>query len=223
MMLVVGGAKRATTRPPAVVEAVPPSAAPQFVPLFNGRDLTGWHAGQGRADAWAVSNGILAGTRKSDTDDVLLSDAAFADFELRLEYRWPRTGGHTVVLLRAADAKPFVSDCLAVNIGDDENFPAVHGRAIGGLYRTGLVPGVSFDPPPANKPIGQWNVLQITARGRTIDVKLNGTAMPTATVPAKWAQDASKAGKLRPSGSIGLVCHWGLIDYRNVTIRALAE
>lgn len=128
-----------------------------------------------------------------------------------------------MVLLRAADAKDSISDALAVNLGDDEGFPAIHKRVIGSLYETGLIQGVTFKPPRANKPVGQWNHLHVTARGPKVEVKLNGVAMPTANLPAEWADDPKKAGKLRKAGSIGLVCHWGPIDFRNVTVRPLTE
>ena len=227
MMVVIGGAKRATQKPAPPPPAPAPEPAkptgPVFAPLFNGRDLTGWRVAQGTAAGWSVANGTLAGTRTAAVDEVLLTEAKYADFELRLEYRWPQPGGHTVVLLRAGDAKDPLSDALAVNIGDDEGFPAVHGRPIGALYETGLVQGVSFKPPPANRPLGQWNALHVVARGPRIEVRLNGTAMPAAVVPEKWATDPAKAGRLRPAGSIGLVCHWGLIDYRNVAVRPLGE
>ena len=225
MMLVVGVAHRLSKKPPAVVTAPdPPREKPRPTPqLFNGRDLTGWHAGQGTLDSWTVTRGVLAGTRRGNADEILLSDAKYADFELSLEYRWLQQGGHTVVLLRADDATDPISDCLAVNIGDDEGFPDVHKRPIGALYETGLIQGVTFKPPRANRPIGEWNLLSVVAQGPKIAVTLNGVSMPTADLPAKWAGDPKKSGKLRKSGSIGLVCHWGPIDFRNVKVRSLTE
>jgi serine/threonine protein kinase len=214
------------TPPPLVMTPAPPTQPrtfiPPFAPVFNGHDLTGWHPAKGNPpEGWAVRDGAIVGTQQKG-DRILLSDATYADFELRLEYRWPKPGGHTVVLLRAADQGDPLGDNLAVNIGDDEGFPAVHGRTIGNLYRTGLIQGVTFNPSAANRPINSWNDLRVFARKQTIEVKLNGTPMPTADLGKSQAV-AKRPALNKPAGSIGLVCHWGTIEFRNIAVRPIND
>lgn len=53
------------------------------VPLFNGKDLTGW---RGLPAQWRVEGGVIVGTNKPgelQSDTFLLSDKTFTDFELR--------------------------------------------------------------------------------------------------------------------------------------------
>ncbi|MBY0461377.1 MAG: DUF1080 domain-containing protein, partial [Gemmataceae bacterium] len=201
-----------------------PKRRAEFAPLFNGRDLSGWHppAG-GRKDGWEVHDGILVGASRSG-DQLLLSDADYADFELHLEYRWTKPGGHTVVLLRADGENPganFIVSTLGVNIGDDAGFPAIHKRDIGDLYRTGLVQGVSFRPASdPSRPIGEWNELEVIAKGRVIEVRVNKNWMPKADLDAR---PNLSPGRMRPSGAVGLVAHWGQIEFRNVQLRPLSE
>jgi hypothetical protein len=209
----------------ARVPAAPPRhgwLASGFAALFAGGDLTGWHpASGGRSDAWSVSGEVLRGQPAKGGDQVLLSDAQYGDFELRLEYRWASRGGHTSVLLRAAGGASQVAEGIPINIGDDEGFTARHGRPIGRLYETGTVRHVTFDPAPANKPVGEWNALHVLVRGSTIEVELNGVKMPMADLAADAELLAQKPWYARVQGSIGLVCHWGAIEYRRVAVRAL--
>ena len=189
--------------------------------LFNGGDLAGWHpANNGRADAWSVSGGVILGTPKR-TDQVLLSDREYGDFELVMEYRWQRRGGHTTVLLRAVDGGNGPDDGVPINIGDDEGFPTKHGQPIGRLNETGTIRDVTFDPPAANKPIGEGNALRVLARGSVAEIELNGVRMPTADLMIDKELVEKKPCFARPKGSIGLVCHWGTIEYRNIAVKAL--
>jgi serine/threonine protein kinase len=215
--------------PPPVVraQAPPPRGGwlpAGFVALFNGSDLAGWHpANKGRADAWSVSGGVIVGTPKR-TDQILLSDREYGDFELVLEYRWPRHGGHTSILLRAGEDEVEVAQAslgIPLNIGDDEGFSAKHGQPIGRLNETGTIREVTFDPPAANKPIGEWNALRVVARGNVVEIELNGVRMPTADLAIDKELVENKPWYARPKGAIGLVCHWGTIEFRHVAVKTL--
>src|SRR5262245_22222704 len=59
-----------------------------FVPLFNGKDLTGW---KGKPGHWTVRDGILTGKFAGPTQDqftYLCSEREFRDFELRAAVRF---------------------------------------------------------------------------------------------------------------------------------------
>ena len=56
-----------------------------FVPLFNGKDLTGW---EGNKDLWTVKDGVLIGQSKNlDHNEFLATTQTFTDFILRFEIR----------------------------------------------------------------------------------------------------------------------------------------
>lgn len=66
-----------------------PSEAADMKVLFNGKDLTGW---DGNPDLWSVRDGVIHGEtteeKKADGNTFLiLKDAKYADFELRLSFR----------------------------------------------------------------------------------------------------------------------------------------
>ena len=63
-----------------------------FKPLFNGKDLTGWHVRKPDAhNAWKVEDGVLKNDLKPGEHGVdLITDAKFWNFTVRYEYRVPK-------------------------------------------------------------------------------------------------------------------------------------
>jgi hypothetical protein len=95
----------------AAVFGKAPAAAPAdeegFVPLFNGKDLKGWHTNRqkivhGLGGHWQVEDGAITGQQDppgSGNGGVLLADKEYGDFELKLELA-PDWGIDSGVFLR---------------------------------------------------------------------------------------------------------------------------
>ncbi|HPT28686.1 MAG TPA: DUF1080 domain-containing protein, partial [Bryobacteraceae bacterium] len=80
--------------------SIPALAAPEagFKPLFDGRSLDGWKLVRGRGRGYVVENGVLACPQ--DGGGNLFTEAEYADFVLRLEWRlW--AGGNNGIGIRA--------------------------------------------------------------------------------------------------------------------------
>src|SRR5262245_14338002 len=86
-----------------------PDAAPQipdgFEPLFNGKDLTGWHvsktARHGRTPDFRVVHGVLLGTQQPyGQGGMLVTDKKYRNFELTLEAK-PDWGCDSGIFFRA--------------------------------------------------------------------------------------------------------------------------
>lgn len=176
------------------------ASAPRWgtaVPLFNGRDLSGWHA-VGGANEWeAAADGILR-NRKSGGN--LVTDAAFDDFKLHLEFRYP-AGGNSGVYLRGR---------YEVQIADlAGSEPGI--ESLGSVYGY-LAPSVM-----AAKKAGEWQSFDITLVGRHVTVVLNGTTIiADREIPGiTGAALDSHEGK---PGPLLLQGDHGPIDYRNLTI-----
>jgi hypothetical protein len=58
-----------------------------FVPLFNGRDLTGWTIRTGDDTDWRVQDGAMRGYARNGISVIQHSAKAFRDFHLRLELK----------------------------------------------------------------------------------------------------------------------------------------
>lgn len=99
------------------------AADDDWTPLFNGRDLSGWHVfteGAGRAPTneklVAVDDGAIhfypAGDKSLSTKGYLATDTGYSFYRLRFEYRWGE-----------ATAKSRDSGVLLHVVGDDQIWP----------------------------------------------------------------------------------------------------
>src|SRR5207302_3387482 len=71
-----------------------------WVPLFNGKDLTGWFVEGGEPQAWQVERGelLVDGTKSSRRYNWLLTEKKYSDFLLRFEYQLSEKGTSGVAL-----------------------------------------------------------------------------------------------------------------------------
>src|SRR5688572_30251783 len=62
-----------------------------FRPLFNGKDLTGWHLRNPQGNkSWSVENGILKNTSTKEVHGSdLVTDEKFVNFTVKYEYLVP--------------------------------------------------------------------------------------------------------------------------------------
>lgn len=123
--------------------------------LLNGADLTGWHVQHAQVkNGWKVVDGILANVEPGNN---LVTDQAFSDFELSLEFRYPK-GSNSGIYLRGR---------YEVQIEDNYLMEA-DSHHIGGVYGH-LTPSLN-----AAKPAGEWQEITIRLVGRVVSIELNG-------------------------------------------------
>ena len=141
-------------RAPALKRASPPNwAAP--IPLFNGKDLTGWHEDKpGASPVWKVENGILV---RPDRGPELINRSKFEDFKLHVEFNCGPES-NSGVYLRGRYEVQIETDSAA-------DPPT---QRMGGVYGF-LAPS----PEPGRTP-DQWQTYDITLIGRMITLVLNG-------------------------------------------------
>ena len=109
------------------------AAAPAgFTPLFNGRDLAGWHISQvnhhGNSQGWSVKDGVVLATQdRPGNGGILLTDRKYRDFEVSLEINpdWGCDGGLFLRSNEEGDAYQVMIDYL-------------EGGSVGGIYGEGL-------------------------------------------------------------------------------------
>ncbi len=136
-------------------------------PIFDGKSLGGWHhEGEGKA---ALEDGAIHLTGiKGAAGGVLLSDATYGDFTLRLKYKM--LSGNSGVFFRWADERPAAGEPRGFEI-------EVAPDSAGGLQEPGRRPWV-VQPSAAEmehyyRP-GEWNELAISAHAGRIVVHVNG-------------------------------------------------
>jgi hypothetical protein len=126
-------------------------------PLFNGKDLDGWHAmGENQ---WVVKDGILTSDKSGAN---LVSDGKYNDFKLHLEFRYPE-GSNSGVYLRGRYEVQ-----IADNIGMEPS-----SILFGGIY------GFLTPNEMAAKQAGEWQEYDITLIGRRVTIVANGKEIIT--------------------------------------------
>ena len=167
------------------------------IPLFNGRDLSGWHT-LGKTNQWVVEGGILRSPRPGSN---IVTDRKFTDFKLHVEFRYPR-GGNSGVYLRGR---------YEVQIEDEEGGGVPPNEVISGVY--GFLPPVEL----ASKGPGVWQTYDITLVGRLVTVVFNGqTVICRSEIPGitGGALDSHEG----EPGPIYLQGDHRAIEYRNIVL-----
>lgn len=189
------------------------------VNLFNGKDLTGWRLTVEGADSgWSVQDGVLmnrvqaekakekeAGKGKGKHFGNLRTDGEFEDFNLKLEVRTVE-GTNSGVYLRGI---------YEVQIMESYQQP-LDSHHMGALYSR-ITPSVA-----AEKPIGEWQTLDITLVKRHLTVVLNGTTIIDNQPVLGCTGGALTSDETKP-GPIFLQGDHTDVDYRNLVLRPVVE
>ncbi len=179
------------------ITVVPRSDAPPpgFTALFNGRDFTGWTVPEGDGGHWKIVDGVIDYDAQSEArgDKSLWCDKELGDFVVRVDWRIKETpyvnpripyilpdgthardiqGSVMRMALPDSDSGIFLRDAgkAQVNIWC---WPIGSGEMYG--YRTdgrqSAAVRASVTPrTQADRPVGQWNRIQIPVRGSQVSV-----------------------------------------------------
>ena len=141
-------------RAPALKRTSPPSWS-AAIPLFNGKDLTGWHEDKpGASPAWKVENGTLI---TPGNGPELIDNSKFEDFKLHVEFNCGPES-NSGVYLRGRYEVQIETDSIAE--------PPSHHT--GGVY------GFLAPAPELPRKPGEWQTYDITLIGRMVTVVQNG-------------------------------------------------
>jgi len=191
-----------------------------FKAIFNGKDLTDW---KGATDQYEVVDGAIF--CKPNKGGNLYHKDDLTDFVARLEFKVP-SGGNNGLCLRF----PGIGNTAYVGMCElqvlDDNYDKVKGK-IDPRQVHGSAYGMVAAQRGYQRPIGEWNFQEVTVKGSTIKVELNGfvildadlSKVDMATVMAKSAHP----GKDRKNGFFGFAGHGDAVGFRDLSIKSLAE
>jgi len=220
-----------------------------FAPIFNGKDFTGWKVPDGDNGHWKIVDGVIDYDAASEAqgEKSLWTEREYGDFVLRVDWRIKETPyvnpNVFYILPDGTHARDVHGKPLKLALPDSDSGIYVRGE---GKYQlniwcwpigSGEMYGIRMDtkmPPEvraavtprtqADKPIGEWNRFEITVRGNTVSVVLNGkTVIPGAQIPG-----------LPTRGRIALQHHGGkrdgkwnsppsLVQFKNIFIKELTH
>jgi hypothetical protein len=175
--------------------AVPGRAAPA-AGLFNGTDLAGWEfisvPAMDIATVCSVQpDGVIAVAGKPT--GFLATTASHHDYQLHAEWRWSGKPGNGGVLVHISSGPKDRAWPLCLQIqtkhGNAGDLLPMAGAAFAEPLTQAATPGPALKAhtaPDSERPAGEWNTCDITCRGDTIEVVINGVRQNSITrvVPA---------------------------------------
>lgn len=190
-----------------------------FVPLFNGKDLTGWVNVNCAPQTWTVHDGILH--CDGIPTGALRTEKQYENFILELEWRHLKPAGNAGVFIWAgplsAPGQPFLRaievQVLENAYGQSEShtthgdvFP-IHGSTMKPMGRHSGER--SFPSEERSKASPEWNHYRITCQDGTLRLAVNGKEVSGGD-NCTWRK-----------GFIALESEGGIVDWRNLRIKEL--
>ncbi len=186
---------------------------PGFVPIFNGKDWTGW--------AGPVKRNFIKDGAICSRYGTIYTVKEYSDFIVRFEFKLP-PGGNNGLAIRY----PGHGDTAYVGMCEIQVLDNTHPR-----YKH-LDPrqyhGSAYGMVPAHRgylrPAGTWNYEEVTVKGSTIKVELNGTLILNADLSKvkKFMYKPEKfKGRNRKRGHFGFAGHGSPVCFRKIEIKEL--
>jgi len=150
-----------------------------FVPLFNGKDFSGWSIKSGKA-TYKIEGDVIVGTTvKGSPNTFLVTDKQYSDFELQFDTKLHNnlnSGCQIRSLLKNVDKDKFGGRLYGPQVESEASGEKgaeagyIYGEATGRGWLTPkdkLVPHKNFKD-------GEWNHFRIVAKGANIKTWING-------------------------------------------------
>ena len=179
-----------------------------FKPIFNGKDLAGWHVRKADApNAWKVSDGVLLNDLKKGEHGVdLVTDAKYWNFTVRYEYSVP-DGSNSGFYLRGRHEIQI--------LGDHKSGKTTKGGN-GAIYQH-TVPSTY-----AGKPGDEWQTVQATMIGDKLTVILNGVKIHD-NVTVERATGGELDTSVKEPGPFMLQGDHGRVSFRKIEVKELPK
>ncbi len=178
------------------------------IALMNGKDLTGWRLiNPNNANGWSVADGVLMNRPVQEEGKPhksygnIRTEAEFEDFNLTTEVR----------TLKGSNSGIYLRGIYEIQVLDSYGKP-LDPHNMGALYSR-ICPTVS-----AEKPVGEWQTMDITLVDRHLTVILNGQKIID-NHPVLGCTGGALTSDVSKPGPIYLQGDHSSIDYRNMVLR----
>lgn len=193
-------------------------SAKGFESVFNGKDFTGW---EGPLENYEVVDGAIVCKPKKGGN--IYTKAEFADHVIRLEYKLP-TGGNNGLAMRypGNGVHAATQGMCELQILDDTDpkYAKLDPRQFN-CSAYGMVAAHRG----YLRPLGEWNFLEVTARGSTLRAELNGTRVLDCDLSkvTEFKDKQPHPGKDNAKGHFGFAGHNDPVAFRKIQIKVVDE
>jgi hypothetical protein len=184
------------------------------VQLFNGKDLSNWafHLKDPAADpaaVFTVKDGLIH--ISGDPFGYMRTKDIYSEYKLHVEWRYPGEASNSGVFIHAQQPDTIWLKCSECQLksGNAGDFVCMNGAKMNEQKANSRV--VNKMAASSEKPVGEWNTMEITCKSNTIEVYVNGVLQNKAT------------GVSENKGHICLQSEGKDIEFKNVFITNLPQ
>jgi hypothetical protein len=190
-------------------------AAAGFSPVFNGADFTGW---TGATENYQVIDGAIA--CKPGKGGNLYTQDEYGDFIVRLEYKLPPGGNNGLAIRYPGNGDGAYVGMTEIQVLDDD---ASKYAKLDPRQYNGSAYGMTASHRGYLRPTGEWNYQEVTVKGSTIKVELNGTIILDTDLSkvTQYMGNSPHPGKDVKKGRFGFCGHGDPVAFRNIQIKRL--
>jgi hypothetical protein len=183
--------------------------------VFNGKDWTGW---DGPVANYEIVDGALR--CKPKAGGTIFTKETYGDFVVRFEFQLPPAGNNGLAIRYPGSGDTAYVGMTELQVLDTEHekYAKLDPRqAHGSAY------GMAAAARGYLRPVGEWNYQEVTVKGSTIVVELNGTRILDADLSTvtDFLDGKAHPGKDRKDGHFGFAGHQDPVMFRSVYIKRL--
>ena len=185
-----------------------------FTSVFNAKDFIGW---AGPVENYEVVEGAVV--CKKGKGGTIYTKEQYGDFVVRLEFKVPANGNNGLAIRYPGTGDPAYTGMCELQVLDDKYKGIDPRQAHGSAY------GMAAAKRGHQKPVGEWNTQEVTVKGPTIKVVLNGTTILDADLskvdPATFMGKSKHPGLALTKGHFGFAGHGDAVQFRKIEIKKL--
>lgn len=185
------------------------------IQLFNGKDLSNWvfklkDPSVDPSKVFTIRNGVIHIT--GDPFGYMRTKEIYSDYKLQIEWRWPVEASNSGVFVHGQQPDTIWLKCIECQLkaGNAGDFVCMNGADMNERKdKTKAV--VDKMAKSTEKPVGEWNMMEVICKGNTIEVTVNGVLQNKGTNVSVT------------SGSICLQSEGKDIEFRNIFLTKLPK
>jgi len=184
------------------------------IQLFNGKNLSNWvfHLKDPAVDpstVFTVRDGVVH--IKGDPFGYMRTKDVYSEYTLHVEWRYPGEASNSGVFIHAQLPDTIWLKCFECQLksGSAGDFVCMNGAKMNEMKNNSRV--VAKMAASSEKPVGEWNSMEVICKSNTLEVIVNGTLQNKAT------------GISDTKGHICLQSEGKDIEFRNVFLTQLPQ
>jgi hypothetical protein len=161
-----------------IISALAQQLSAQDVKLFNGKDLKNWtfHLRDPKVNpenVFTVKDGVIS--IKGDPFGYMRTKKSYSDYKLHVEWRYPGEASNSGVFVHGQEPDTIWLKCVECQLkaGNAGDFVCMNGADMD-ERKDKAVRVVPKLAPSSEKAVGEWNTMEVTCKGNSIEVVVNG-------------------------------------------------